>query len=75
PSMAPTVLQAHTAPPLTDRGASLLLVGVDLGRHIHAMRGCERSDPLLILTFLFLIFRGGRARKLSEAGRVGCAGA
>ncbi|CRD55345.1 hypothetical protein BN1263500050 [Stenotrophomonas indicatrix] len=33
PSMAPTVLQAHTAPPLTDRGASLLLVAVDLGRH------------------------------------------
>ena len=62
--------------PTSDRSRRLIAVGGcrPWSTHIHATRGCERSDPLLTLIFFFLIFRGGRTRKLSKAGRGGFAG-
>ncbi len=76
PSMAPTVLPSHPAPPLTDPGASRpapLLVGVDLGRHTSTLAWMRAKRSAFDFDFL-LIFRGGRTRKLSEVGRGGFAG-
>ena len=68
PSMAPTVLQAHTAP--SDRSRRIIAVGRcrPWSTHIHAWMRAKRSA--VDFDFL-LIFRGGRTRKLSEVGRVG----
>jgi hypothetical protein len=64
---------------LSGRHSVLLLVGVDLGRQIHAMRGWQASgmseESVFAFDFSFSFDLPAVRRKPSVAGRVGWLGA
>src|SRR2546427_579505 len=79
PSMAPTVLPTHPGPALSAlRCRTERALGFQVERGVRSvfLRKTDLTPEVTwLLFFAFLSsIRGGRARKLSVAGRVGCAG-